>query len=435
MLAHYVKETQMDFNTILLRLGLDPNCFVNRLNEPIKTDEGFIYEIEQECNERLCIYCKSDNVIIHDHDTVEINCSETDHIKDILRIRKVRFKCKDCKRTFTPSIRGIERYSKTSSQTLDMILKDFHKVISFKDIGIRYSLSTARILQIFDENINYVPRRRLPGIMCIDEIRFTADYNQHYCCVLYDFETGEIVDIIKNRQLAYLNEYFDKIPEKERNQVRVFISDMYDGYATVKRRYFTKALHVVDLFHIINQMSVSVGKIRVKAMNRLDHKSIEYGFMKKHWKLFLAKKENVPDKFYTSRKTGETYHYDDLVFQCVLKDSNLLEAYNTLQDLYRYKDNYYSFKEAYDFVDHISKRLILSDNEDLEKVGRTYRKWIGEITNGLSYSQSGRRYTNGMAESINNRLKTVIKVAYGYSNFERFRKRVLLIITYKKELR
>lgn len=424
----------MDFNTLLLRLGIDSSCFVNRLNEPIKTDEGFIYEVEQECKERLCPFCNSTDVIIHDHDTIEINCCETDHIKDVLRIRKSRLKCKSCKKSFTPEIRGIDRYSSTSKQTLDMILKDFHKLISFKDIGIRYSLTTARVLQIFDENIKFVPRRKLPRIMCIDEIHFNADYDQNYCCVLYNFENGEIVDVIKNRKLEYLNEYFNSISDKERNDVRVFVSDMYDGYSSVRKRFFPSALHVVDLFHVINQMSVPVGKIRVKAMSRINHSSIEYRFMKKHWKLFLCRKENIPNKFYTSRKTGEIYHYDDLLFECVLKDENLLEAYNTLQDLFRYKDNYYSFKEAYDFLWNISNRLLLSSSEELQKVGKTYRKWIGEIANGLSYSQSGRRYTNGIAESINNRIKTIIKVAYGYSNFERFRKRVLLIITYKKNL-
>ena len=134
----------MDFNTLLLRLGLDPGNFSNRLNEPIRTDDGFIYEVEQECSDRTCVHCGSSSVVVNDHDTVEINCSETDHIRDVLRIRKTRFRCKSCGRTFTPAVRGIERNSRTSSQTLGMILKDFRKAITFKDIGIRYSLSTAR---------------------------------------------------------------------------------------------------------------------------------------------------------------------------------------------------------------------------------------------------------------------------------------------------
>ena len=48
--------------------------------------------------------------------------------------------------------------------------------------------------------------------------------------------------------------------------------------------------------------------------------------------------------------------------------------------------------------------------------------------------QTGGHYTNGIAESINNHLKTIIKTAYGYHNFIRFRKRAMMILTYKKDL-
>lgn len=424
----------MDFNTYLFRLGIDPSSFSNELIEPIKTDKGFIYEVHQKNDNRICPYCKSNNVIIHDHDTVEINCSETDHIKDILRIIKVRFKCKDCHKTYTPKINGIDQYSKISNQSRDMIIKDFVKPITFTQIAKRYSLSVARIIQIFDEYIKYVPRKEFPIVMCIDEISFKEELDQNYCCVLYDYDKREIVDIIKNRKIAYLDEYFSKIKEKERDTVRIFVSDMYDGYATIRKKYFRKAIHIVDLFHVINQLTVSLSKLRVKVMNRQPRDSIYYQFMKDKWKLFICRKENIPNKLYNRRKTNESYHFDDLVFNCLLLDNQLLTAYNALQDLYHYKENFYTFQEAYNFIDHISKRLLLCDDESLQKVGMTYKKWIGEIANGLSYNQRGRRYTNGIAESINNQLKTIIKSSYGYHNFDRFRRRAMMIITYKKDL-
>ncbi|MBQ3418877.1 MAG: transposase [Erysipelotrichaceae bacterium] len=37
-----------------------------------------------------------------------------------------------------------------------------------------------------------------------------------------------------------------------------------------------------------------------------------------------------------------------------------------------------------------------------------------------------------MVESINNTVSIIIKVTYGYHNFERFRKRCMLISRYKK---
>lgn len=49
------------------------------------------------------------------------------------------------------------------------------------------------------------------------------------------------------------------------------------------------------------------------------------------------------------------------------------------------------------------------NDQILIDAGNTYRKWSAEIANGLAKSQYGKHYTNGIAESINNLLKTIIK--------------------------
>lgn len=425
----------MDFNTLLIRLGIDPSNFVNKANEPIKTDTGFIYEVEQDVKERKCPYCNGERVNINDHDTVEIDCSQTDYITDTLRIRKVRLICKDCKKTFTPTIPGISRYYKTSDQTIDMIKNDFYKMLSFSDIAKRYNLTVSRIIQLFDKLFNRVPRKTLPFVLCIDEKKFKEEINQNYCCILYDFDSGSIVDVVKNRQLAYLEEYFSNISERERNGVKYYISDMFDSYKTIRRRYFPKALHVVDLFHVVKLLTQAINSIRIKAMKTYDTDTIEYSFMKRHWKLFLCRKEDIPvNKTFLHKKTGLEYPLYDMVFRCVIKDETLNKGYNILQDLYHYnhKD---SFTDAFEFVLYIADRLILSGNDSLETVGHSYKRWAAEIANGLAYSQSNRRFTNTIAEANNNHIQTIVKIAYGYHNFERFRKRVLLIRTYKKDLK
>ena len=81
----------MDYNSLLLRLGLDPSNFVNRVNEPIKTEHGFIYEVDQIKDKVPCKKCSSPEVYIKGYFTAEINCSETNHINDVLRVKKVRF--------------------------------------------------------------------------------------------------------------------------------------------------------------------------------------------------------------------------------------------------------------------------------------------------------------------------------------------------------
>lgn len=422
----------MNFNTLLQRLGIDPDNFENRDNEPIKSESGFIYEVYQKTDNRKCPYCGSQKSYVNDHDTVNINCSETDQISDVLRIKKVRFKCRECGKTYTPEIKGIEKYSKTSNQTMNLIYGDFTKMMTFSSIAERYGLTTSRILQIFDEKVPFVPGGSMPSALCIDEIRFEGELDQKYCCVLYDFTKREIIDIIKNRQMPYLDEYFSSLASKERDKVKYFISDMYDGYRTVKNKYFSKAIHIVDLFHVISQMTNAINSIRTSVMKGSTEKgSMEYNFMKGHWKEFLCRRERISDKEYTHAKTKYRAHYDELVDMCVKKDKVFLEGYNILQDLYHYNSKK-TFSEALDFMIYLSNRLKLTDNKLLIDVGNTYYKWRVEIANGLAKNQNGSRYTNSIAETSNNHLKTIIKIAYGYTNFNRFRKRALLISRHNK---
>lgn len=423
----------MNFNTLLLRLGVGPDNFENKEREPIITSDGFIYEVEQRKDGYKCPYCHSAAIYVNSYRYSEISCSETDNIKDTLRIKKVRLKCRFCHKTFTPPIRGIERRSRITQQVERFIYQDFTKPLTFSSIAKRYDLSTARIIQVFDEKVKYVPRRQMSEAMCIDEIRFSEELNQKFVCVLYDFHRREIIDLIKSRQSSYLNDYFSAISTNELNIVKYFISDMYDAYSTICHRYFKKAVHIIDLFHVIKQLTTAINQIRVRTMNtEVSKGSPEYNFMKSHWKYFLCRTSKIPDKFYTHQKTGEVIHYDDLVFRCCWKSNVLLSGYNALQDLYKYS-TLFTFTEALDFVEWISRKLLNSGNELLVSVGRTYHKWRIEIANGFAKNQNGIHYTNAIAESINNQLKTIIKSAYGYHNFERFRKRSLLIITYSKK--
>ena len=80
----------------------------------------------------------------------------------------------------------------------------------------------------------------------------------------------------------------------------------------------------------------------------------------------------------------------------------------------------------------ISERLKLAVIQELETVGSTYTEFRVEIASGLVMNQAGKYYSNSIAESINNNISTIIKVSYGYRNFDRFRRRVMIISRYKK---
>lgn len=65
----------MDYNSMLLRLGLDSRNFVNPVNEPIKTDTGFIYKVEQKKDKPPYPFCPSNDVYIKGYFTARFYCS------------------------------------------------------------------------------------------------------------------------------------------------------------------------------------------------------------------------------------------------------------------------------------------------------------------------------------------------------------------------
>ena len=70
------------------------------------------------------------------------------------------------------------------------------------------------------------------------------------------------------------------------------------------------------------------------------------------------------------------------------------------------------------------KRYSLKSREkvipELKDVITAFRNWFTYIVNSFRY-----KYTNGFTEGMNNNIKVLKRIAYGYRNFNNFRKRIM----------
>ena len=209
--------------------------------------------------------------------------------------------------------------------------------------------------------------------------------------------------------------------------VKVLVTDMYDEYAHLARKWLPNAKVVADRFHVVKQLTEAVNRLRVIAMSRNERDTLAYNFMKSKWRLFLMRAKDVPDKWYTRRSDGESWHYDELIRYCLSLDADLRNGYDCLQDLYRYMRVEDTFTRCVENLRFVATRLENCRNEILAKVAATYRKWETEIARGLAKNEFGWTFTNAKMEAANDVAQTMIDAAYGYRNFERFRKRFLLM--------
>lgn len=346
-------------------------------------------------------------------------------------VERIVYRCPACRTCATRPLPGLGGKFESSDSERRLIREDLQSGMTFQEVADAHGITKARAIQLFDELFPTVAGAKLPRIMCVDEIRFDGS-DDPYCCVIMDFETQLPVDIIRSRRKEWLDDYFRSFSPSELRRVEYVISDMFDGYARMRRLWMPKAAHIVDRFHVIQLMRNAVNAVRAKVMKSLDQESEEYRFMKANWESFLVRRRAIPDRWYGRKGVCQGTHYDEMVMRCLRLNADFLIAWGQFQDILSMRWGERAFEECLKDVDFNSKRLSDSSLQEIRKVGDSFRKWRVEIAKAMAMNDAGLKLTNGRMECMNNHLKTIVKKAYGYRNFDRFRRRCLLTMRYKK---
>lgn len=424
----------MDPNSILALFGIDADLIEGEPMIDSSGGESFIYIRMKLVRPRRCPHCGAkEGIIVNDMKTVRVHHGYSEGKPVSLVVTKRRFRCKRCGRTFTEKTPHAGGRKRISTDAVALIADELKTPVTYKSIAKRNGVSIASVMGILD-SMSAPGRLPMPRILCIDEFHFNVTDRIRYPAVITDFWTSRIVDVIKNRQLSYLKSYFGETSRKERENVRFFVSDLYETYRTVKQLYFPKAVHIADTFHVVALFTRTLQKIRTRCMKELDKNTYEYAFMKKNWKCFLMRRDRLRSAGceICHRKTRETVTLLEMVDRCQELFPKLRTIYLLKEDFLRYTKGV-SEREACAFIDSFVRRAVDDTDPDIATLGRTLKDWRQEIVNGLVRNEMGINITNAKAERNNGSVQKLISAANGLVNYARMRKRVLLIDRYSHE--
>ena len=212
-------------------------------------------------------YCQ----IIQKGNNVELNLSIQRHI------------CKDCKKTFSPSTSIAKDISNNLKYT---IAQELQENISLTFIAKKYNLSISSVQRIMDVCYSdfKVNKDHLPETMCIDEFKSVKNIDGAMSFVFADYQTKNIIDIVEDRRLNSLTEYFSRFSLEARNNVKYICMDMYSPYISLVKSIFPESEIVLDKFHIVNLVSRAFNQTRISIMNSLKDDSLKRK-LKLFWKL------------------------------------------------------------------------------------------------------------------------------------------------------
>lgn len=339
-------------------------------------------------------------------------------IPAILELKKQRFKCKNCKATTS----FVEKHCNISRNVKLSIIRALADILSFKQIAKMHGVSINTVIRALyqcKEQVDIKDYTYLPEYLSFDEFKSTKDSKNGMSFVFQNALTHDIIDIVDGRTEYILNNYFSRYSKKARKGVKAICIDIYTPYMKLIKSKFPNAEIVVDRFHIIQNINRELNKTRVSLMNSYKgEKGINYTLLKNNWKLILEDENNINhDKFFYNRSFKKYVTRRDILEYLLELDEIFKASYERVQDIR------YAIKQRNEIE---LQRLIAAPTTGLSD---GVKKAINTIRTHKKYMLNSIKYTisNGPLEGINNKIKVLKRISYGYKSFYNFRLRILVV--------
>lgn len=372
-----------------------------KIKNVVQADSYVSIYLETKPVVQVCPACNKQTSRIHDYRMQKVKDLPLQLKNTYLFLHKRRYMCK-CGKKFYEKYDFLPKYSRMTNRLAFQICNLLSETISMKNVSKFCNVSTSTVSRIFD-NVSY-SRSKLPEVLCIDEFKGNAGHIK-YQCTLVDGRKNSIVDVLPDRKMSVLTNYFSRISRHERNNVKYFVCDMSGNFADIGRTFFPNAKVLIDKYHFIRQVTWAVEAVRKRVQSTMIPTLRKY--FKRSRDLILKK--------YSSLNTEDKQALDLML----LYNEDLRLVHKFKEDFNKIcSEKQYSVQRV-DFKDWIFHAQNSKINE-LKKCSKTFQNWSKEILNAFKYG-----YTNGPTEGMNNKIKVLKRISYGVKNYERFRNRII----------
>ena len=208
--------------------------------EFIKEETCHVFHATLSYTPDCCLKCGVENnqsVIKWGFKTVNTQLNKVSEYKTFLRLKKQRFKCKNCNQTFVAESTLAKPGCFISNRVKLKIASLLEDAVSMTFIADQLGVSTMTVLRVLRDF--YQPtlpqKAALPKVLCLDEFKSGSFAEGAMSCILMDGKTGKLVDILENRQKKKLETYFQRYSLENRAQVQLVVTDFYSPYITLTK--------------------------------------------------------------------------------------------------------------------------------------------------------------------------------------------------------
>jgi len=318
-----------------------------------------------------------------------------------LLLRKDRYFCKRCQRSFTERVSLVLPQKRKTREAEDQILESLRGQ-SFKSLAEKEGISYGVARRVLQRRLD--PEELIWEQESEDELSLGIDAHSFRGTQLVntvtDIRSHRPLTILPDNRKETVKRFLRNIPEGKKQKVMEVCIDMDHMLLAAVQEKLPEAKVVVDHFHVIHDANRRVDEAR----------KIEQDVYKAEIprKIFLIGKERLSRK---KQQKVESY---------CQKYPSLKEFYwmkEALRSFYRLKRKKTAEKRLKDLIEI----ALLSDDAAMVQWGRTLKRWSPYI---LNYFDN--RTTNAYTEGIHTKIKMVKRISFGFRNVEVYVRKVLL---------
>jgi len=244
-------------------------------------------------------------------------------------------------------------------------------------------------------------------------VKFGSHSHADYATTVVDVEHHQIIEILPSRTYVEVAAWLDKQPQAWKERIDFGALDMSDTYAAVYSVVLPRAHQVVDSFHAVSLANRCLDAVRRRVQNeQTGHRGRRDDPLYRVRRVLLRGEETLDEK--ASERLWSLLELGD-------PGAEVAIAYRVkerLREFYATPDPDEARRLLEELKEHCLKKAM---PPEVQKLGRTIKKWFDKIAN---YHLA--RVSNGPTEALNNLIKRIKRIGFGFRNFENYRIRALL---------
>ena len=325
-----------------------------------------------------------------------------------LVVKMRQFYCKNCPRYFSETLPFADLNKEYTHRQTDYMFclarkQSYSEVAAIVDVSPKTieRLVLAKCETLIDVPRRYAQVRRLG----IDEHSHRKG-KKDFLCILSDLDRGILIDILPNRKKETLMAHFKALGPVFCAQITDVACDYWDAYMTTAQSCFPQATLILDRFHVVKWLNESLDNFR-KELRKSDkdnphYKKLKWVLYKQYHKLSDNQLDDLDRAFADSPALKSLY-------QARERFHHILDNKKTVDD---------ALAEINKWINDLADKGITAFDTFIKTLSKTKEYIANYVLNYLS---------NAVTEGLNNLIRSVRRTAFGMTNFEHLRLRVLAI--------